>query len=180
MACQVRRRSRRRAATSQHRPEQAEEVPPAGGVRDGGNQGGGHIARRPETSSPHHRRLWPRAAANNAEPRSAHRVYRDGKNGPEGAIEISTLTGVGHAAILDKAAGPVRATLDGSPSWFRTSGPDSGTSPEVDCETMIFLAISLQAGHLHRSGSVAEVITHACCFCPIRQGGVPPAGAKTL
>lgn len=34
------------------------------------------------------------------------------------------------------------ATSTESPSWFRTSSPDSGTSPEVDCETMIFLAIS--------------------------------------
>ena len=34
------------------------------------------------------------------------------------------------------------ATSTESPSWFRTSSPDSGTSPEVDCDTMIFLAIS--------------------------------------
>lgn len=29
-----------------------------------------------------------------------------------------------------------------SPSWFRESSPDSGTSPEVLCATAIFLAIS--------------------------------------
>ena len=29
-----------------------------------------------------------------------------------------------------------------SPSWFSTSSPDSGTSPDVFCETMIFLAIN--------------------------------------
>jgi hypothetical protein len=34
------------------------------------------------------------------------------------------------------------ATSTESPSWFRTSSPDSGTSPEVDCDTMIFLAIN--------------------------------------
>ena len=34
------------------------------------------------------------------------------------------------------------ATSTESPSWFRTSSPDSDTSPEVDCDTMIFLAIS--------------------------------------
>lgn len=34
------------------------------------------------------------------------------------------------------------ATSTESPSWFKTSSPDSGTSPEVDCETMIFFAMS--------------------------------------
>lgn len=35
-----------------------------------------------------------------------------------------------------------RATSTESPSWFRTSRPDSGTSPDVLCDTMIFLAIN--------------------------------------
>jgi len=34
------------------------------------------------------------------------------------------------------------ATSTESPSWFSTSSPDSGTSPDVLCDTMIFLAIS--------------------------------------
>ena len=35
-----------------------------------------------------------------------------------------------------------KATSTESPSWLRTSSPDSGTSPDVLCDTMIFLAIS--------------------------------------
>lgn len=34
------------------------------------------------------------------------------------------------------------ATSTESPSWLRTSSPDSGTSPDVLCDTVIFLAIS--------------------------------------
>ena len=34
------------------------------------------------------------------------------------------------------------ATSTESPSWFNTSRPHSGTSPDVLCETMIFLAIN--------------------------------------
>jgi len=34
------------------------------------------------------------------------------------------------------------ATSTESPSWFRTSSPDSGTSPDVLCDTMIFRAIN--------------------------------------
>lgn len=34
------------------------------------------------------------------------------------------------------------ATSTESPSWLRTSNPDSGTSPDVLWDTMIFLAIS--------------------------------------
>lgn len=36
------------------------------------------------------------------------------------------------------------ATSTESPSWLRTSNPDSGTSPDVLCETMIFLAMSVR------------------------------------
>ena len=44
----------------------------------------------------------------------------------------------------DQAATSCRAsaTSTESPSWFSTSSPDSGTSPDVLCETMIFRAIS--------------------------------------
>ncbi len=34
------------------------------------------------------------------------------------------------------------ATSTESPSWLRTSNPESGTSPDVLCDTMIFLAIN--------------------------------------
>ena len=52
---------------------------------------------------------------------------------PEGAAKFN------HAQCTNCRAS---ATSTESPSWFRTSSPDSGTSPEVDCDTMIFLAIN--------------------------------------
>jgi len=46
--------------------------------------------------------------------------------------------------VADQAATSCRAsaTSTESPSWFSTTNPDSGTSPDVLCETMIFQAIS--------------------------------------
>jgi hypothetical protein len=48
------------------------------------------------------------------------------------------MKGMDHAATSCRA----NATSTESPSWFRTSSPDSGTSPDVLCDTMIFRAIN--------------------------------------
>src|SRR3546814_18207741 len=52
---------------------------------------------------------------------------------PEGAAKFSNVQGTNCRAS---------ATATESPSCFRTSSPDSGTSPDVLCDTMIFLAIN--------------------------------------
>ena len=62
-----------------------------------------------------------------------HQRNPDKKSGPEGAAKSSTAQCTNCRAS---------ATSTESPSWFRTSSPDSGTSPDVLCDTMIFLAIN--------------------------------------
>src|SRR5574343_489143 len=93
----------------------------------------------PGTRSPHHRR---------------HRAFGQQTKGTgmrptswRGAVaqkkEAGAPKGSRHGWV-DQAATSCRAsaTSTESPSWFSTSNPDSGTSPDVLCETMIFRAIS--------------------------------------
>lgn len=94
---------------------------------------------------------WPAGSKQNAlTPARIHGGRRHGlshtpkKNGPEGPWkEAGDPEGRRHEH-MDQTVTSCRAsaTSTESPSWFRTSSPDSGTSPDVLCDTMIFRAIN--------------------------------------
>ena len=92
----------------------------------------------PGTRSPHHRRrraFGQQTKGTGMRPTSWRALDAQEKAGaPKG----------GWRGLADQAATSCRAsaTSTESPSWFRTSSPDSGTSPDVLCDTMIFLAIN--------------------------------------
>lgn len=56
------------------------------------------------------------------------------------AVSIKMPPGGGNVQALMSCLASAISTE--SPSWFNESSPDSGTSPEVLCDTAIFLAIS--------------------------------------